>query len=241
MGFDMTRKLCAIVVLVGLMVYPLVTKAADLTYFVDMRRGLLDELGLTDTTNFYSTAKLNRFNNRGIKFVEEATKCNQVLLAYEMTAGEFRYPLPDSAAKNAVVSAFVLSTESTSPDGVTRITPRGLSYKTMDEFGKGKFTQTEVYTVWDTTFFIARTPSVADSLLIATYKVTYDLATDSAIVPLPRGWKRELALDYAYILCLKAEKNYTEAQNQWNAWKEKWQLQSGQDMNESKPMNPVSP
>lgn len=236
MGFDMKKWM-----LIFLLAICSTAVSADLTYFVDMRRGLLDQLGLTDTSNFYSTAKLNRFNNRGIKFVEEATKCNQVLLAYEMTAGEFRYALPDSVAKNAVVSAFVLSTESTTPDGVTKITPRGLSYKTMDEFGKGKFAQTEAYTVWDSTFFVAKTPSTTDSLFIATYKVSYDLTTDSAIVPLPRGWKRELALDYAYILCLKAEKNYTEAQNQWTAWKEKWQLQTGQELFESKPINPANP
>lgn len=215
-------------------------KCADLKYLVDMRTALMDMCGIRTATDYLTSTALNRAVNRGIKFVESGTKTNQEITGFVMRAEKFRYALEDSISQNGVEAVWLLNTENLGDNEA--LEPLGLSYKPMSEFSKGKFTSTEVFTTWDNVIFISKPPSEDyDSLYAFTYKVTSDLTGDSSIVPLPIGWKRELAVLYAYKIILEGQQNDAKATRIWNEWKEQWQLQTGTVFKEAEPLNQTNP
>lgn len=214
-----------------------ITRAADLKYLVDMRTALMDMLGITAPTDFFTAASLNRKLNRGLKFVEQSTKSNQETTGFRTEAGKFRYSLADSIAQNGVDAVFFYPTESGED-----LVPLGLSYKPMKEFGKGKSSEIQAYTLWDNILYVTAPPTEGyDSLFAFTYKVTGDLTADSSIVPLPIGWKRELAVLYAFKLCAEAQQNDTKATRIWNEIKEQWQMQTGTELKEPEQLNQENP
>jgi hypothetical protein len=206
---------------------------ADLKYLVDARTALLDMLGLRAPSDFFTTDALNRILNRGFKFVEQSTKSNQETTGFRVMIDKFRYSLADSISQNGVDAVFFYPAETGS-----KLEPLGLSYKPMKEFGRLKGDDIQAYTLWDNVLYITKPPADDyDSLFAFTYKVTGDLTTDSAIVPLPIGWKRELAVLYAFKLCAESQQNDTKATRIWNEIKEQWQMQTGTELKEPENVN----
>jgi hypothetical protein len=208
--------------------------SADLKYLVDMRTGLMDMLSLDAPTAFYTSARLNRVLNRGITFVQEATKIKQVSLAYQFDT-TYRYSLPDSVTYNGVAFAYAYQV-------VNQIRqPAGLSYKDMTDFSKAKFTDPSIYTLWNNVVYISSVPKQSDSVYFLCYQTTSDLATDSAIVQIPKRSYRELALNYAYWLCLTADRNYAQANTQWQNFTTMFQMATGLQYKQPEPVRPNTP
>ena len=211
--------------------------SADLKYLVDMRNAIMDGLGISTPTNFFPTTKLDRFANRGIKFVEDATQTSETIIGLETSEGKFRYPITDTTiAFNGVKYVYKIPT-------AAELEPQGLAYKPINEFVLGaKIDNTSIYSIWDNTLYVSKAPDQnGDSLYVLAYQVAYDLASDSSIVPLPRGWKRELAVLYALKLCAEAQQNEAKAVRLWNEWKELWQIATGVPFKQTEVLNPTNP
>jgi hypothetical protein len=194
--------------------------AADLQYLVDLRTALMDDIGITSATTFWSSTRLNRMINRSIRFVEAATKSNQITIGYELSNGVFRYSLGDTISQNGIEFAFWTPITANN-------NPTGLSYKPAKDFGKSVVTEPSIYTVWNNIIYISSLPATTDSVYFLCYRVSSDLAADSATTLLPKGAKRELVVDYAYLLCLKAERRFAELEQERNAFLTKFQLVTG--------------
>lgn len=221
--------------IVLLILVPSLLFSADFKYLVDMRSAVLDELGLSTTTTFYTSAKLNRFINRGIKFVEDATKTNQATIGYQLDGTAYRFALTDTTLSFNGVDYVYL-------DPAGENAPYGLAYKPLAEF-KTDYKTAQVYTVWDSVVYTNLPPDADDfdSLYVLAWKVGFDLTADSSLVPLPRGWKRELAVLYALKLCAEAEHNDQKATRLWNEWKEKWQIATGVPFKQPEQSSPINP
>lgn len=212
-------------------------QAADLGYLVDVRNAIMDGLGISTPTNFFTTEKLNRIANRAIKFVEDATQSSEETIGFATVDGVFRYPITDSTiAQNGIKFMYRLPASE-------ELEPQGLVYKPINEFTLGGKTDgTVIYSLWQNTIYVSRVPvSDGDSLYALAYKVSYDLDSDSSIVPLPRGWKRELAVLYALKLCAEAQQNEAKTVRLWNEWKEAWQIATGIPFKQAESLNPTNP
>lgn len=209
-------------------------RADDLKYLVDMRVGLMDMLSLDAPSSFYTTARLNRVINRGITFVQEATKTKQVSLAYIFT-DDYRYELPDSISYNGVAFAYVFKII----DKVRQ--PVGLSFREMTDFSKAKFVEPSVYTLWGNTVYISRVPTTYDSVYFLAYQVTDAISADADLVQIPQRSYRELVLNYAYYLCLIADRNYQQANTQWQTFTTLFQMATGLQFKQTEPLRPTTP
>lgn len=211
-------------------------RSADLKYLVDMRTALIDCFGLSGTTDFYTTAKLNRWVNRAVKFVEAATKSSQRIVRWKLVQFKMEYALDDTVDLNGVEFAYITKSS---------VDPIGLSYKPMAEFKIGEIKETQFYTLWANRILLNwqgnANESSLDSLCAMVYNASFDLSSDSSVVPLPRGAKRELAVDYAYILGLKASGQYTLADAEWQKWLIKYQLVMGSTFKQSEQLSPGNP